>query len=163
MRVCGWTDGWMTGSAGQVRSGCSYNQLRGRALSAQDIDSLFPCLCSPPCCLPPMFQASACIYLVIAGVVAAGLDGLQRKLELPAPGGGGAAKLPTTLPDALAALEADKYIVDRVGPDLVRWFVGLKKAEIDFIDKRIEGKMAGGMSKDAATMEAWQHVYMEFV
>ena len=51
-----------------------------------------------------MPSASACAYLVIAGVVAAGLDGLARELPLPPPrqgGAEGAAPLPTSLPSAL--------------------------------------------------------------
>eukprot|EP00401_Gymnodinium_catenatum_P030110 CAMPEP_0117546600 /NCGR_PEP_ID=MMETSP0784-20121206/46688_1 /TAXON_ID=39447 /ORGANISM="" /LENGTH=463 /DNA_ID=CAMNT_0005343471 /DNA_START=72 /DNA_END=1463 /DNA_ORIENTATION=+ len=105
-----------------------------------------------------MPSAASNPYLVIASLVAAGLDGLRNKLELPPPLqsiDGGAKPLPTTLEDALAALESDKYMVDALGHDLVRWFCQVKRAEIDWINKKGED--------DASKFKAWQDMYMEFI
>jgi ureidoacrylate peracid hydrolase len=114
-----------------------------------------------------MPSASACAYLVIAGVVAAGLDGLARALPLPPArqgGADGAAKLPTSLSEALRALEADTHLVDALGADFVRWFVGLKRGELDYVDKKaVELREAHQMAEGDAKMGAWMRAYMEFL
>ena len=78
-------------------------------------------------------------YLATAAILAAGLDGIERKLELPPPVVSnfyeGAADfgqpLPTSLGDALDALEADQTLVDLVGPALVETFLRNKRYELD--------------------------------
>lgn len=75
-------------------------------------------------------------YLVLAGVLAAGIDGLQRKLEPPAPlssiayGMQGVTDLPLTLGAALDALEADTVLCDALGPEFIKLFVAVKRHEI---------------------------------
>ena len=78
-------------------------------------------------------------YLVAAGLLAAGLDGIERKLTPPAPVVGNfyegpedafGAPLPTTLGDALDALEADARLVELVGPELVETFLRNKRYEL---------------------------------
>lgn len=78
-------------------------------------------------------------YLVAAGLLAAGLDGIERKLKPPAPLVGNfyegpedaiGAPLPTSLGDALDALEADARLVELVGPELVETFLRNKRYEL---------------------------------
>ena len=78
-------------------------------------------------------------YLVAAGLLAAGLDGIERKLKAPAPVVGNfyegpedafGAPLPTSLGDALDALEADARLVELVGPALIETFLRNKRYEL---------------------------------
>ncbi len=76
-------------------------------------------------------------YLVLAGCVAAGLDGLRNKIEPPpategiAYGLAGVQDLPTSLPAALDALEADKPMRDLLGEEFIKLFVAVKRHEIE--------------------------------
>ncbi|XP_005104756.1 glutamine synthetase isoform X2 [Aplysia californica] len=65
-------------------------------------------------------------YLVLACTVAAGLDGIKRKLELPK-ADTNAAVLPNDLDSALTALEADTVLVEALGEDVVKHFVYAKR------------------------------------
>jgi len=79
-------------------------------------------------------------YLAYTAALAAGLDGIQRELEPPAPIEGmiyelpedvqGVA-LPTTFHEALEALEADTVIRDAIGAQLVDTFRVIKGAELE--------------------------------
>jgi glutamine synthetase len=76
-------------------------------------------------------------YLMMAAMYAAGLDGIRRKLEPPAPVLGedantlaGAPELPRGLPDALRALEADEVMADLLGRDFVQTYAALKWNEV---------------------------------
>lgn len=76
-------------------------------------------------------------YLVMAGVLAAGLDGLKNKSEPPAETKGlayglqGATDLPTRLEHALDALEADTAMRAALGEEFVKLFTAVKRHEID--------------------------------
>jgi glutamine synthetase len=86
---------------------------------------------------------SACNpYLVSAALIAAGLDGIDRKLD-PGPAQNinlyqlspeelsakGIKLLPQSLNEAIDALEADTVICDGLGQDLAREFIRLKRME----------------------------------
>jgi len=72
-------------------------------------------------------------YIVMAATVAAGIDGLVNRLELPR---GEAERLPSSLPEALSALEADKVLSDALGEEFIRWFLQLKReTEIAKVNK----------------------------
>ena len=71
-------------------------------------------------------DASANPYLLTAAVLAAGLDGVDRELS---PDGLVADKLPRTLDEACAALEADAALGAALGDELVRVFCALKRDE----------------------------------
>uniref|UniRef100_A0A7S2LQN7 Lengsin n=1 Tax=Zooxanthella nutricula TaxID=1333877 RepID=A0A7S2LQN7_9DINO len=109
-----------------------------------------------------MPSASANPYLVAAAVAAAGLDGLQRELELPGPKQTkeqGALELPKDLESALRALERDDYMVGKLGKDFVRWYTGVKRGEL----QAIEGRLSKGSGTDEELSAAWQHMYLEYV
>lgn len=87
-------------------------------------------------------DASANPYLAIAGLIAAGLDGVQRRLAPPPavefdpferrPGarpGPEIVRLPRSLDEAVAALERDKVLCDALGPTLAAEFPRLKRLE----------------------------------
>jgi glutamine synthetase len=81
-------------------------------------------------------------YLVSAALIAAGLDGIDRKLDPGAPqninlyqlsleelAAKGIKLLPQSLHEAIDALEADAVICNGLGPDLAREFIRLKRME----------------------------------
>jgi glutamine synthetase len=79
-------------------------------------------------------------YLAIAAVLAAGADGIRRRLEPPAPVAGDAyraapeaagAPLPGALEEALAALGGDAVLRDALGPAIVDTFVAVKQFEVE--------------------------------
>jgi glutamine synthetase len=73
-------------------------------------------------------------YLAIAAQIVSGLDGVDRGLEPGAPTDrpylDEADRLPTSLMDALEALEADPVFADGLGADVVSWIATLKRAEV---------------------------------
>ncbi len=76
-------------------------------------------------------------YLVIAGILAAGLDGIKRSLVCPDDAVGmaydneSAPTLPATFTDALDALEGNDHMMGQLSPQLVEAFVVLKRDEIE--------------------------------
>jgi glutamine synthetase len=85
-------------------------------------------------------DGTASPYLAYAAALAAGLDGVRRELEPPAPIEGmiyelpedaqGLA-LPTTFQEALEALDADPVIHEALGAELVETFRVIKGAELE--------------------------------
>lgn len=78
-------------------------------------------------------------YLAYAAVLLAGLDGINRQLEPPAPLSGNihdlpeeqrGAELPNRLEDALAALRSDRVLTDGLGAELVGTYLTIKEAEL---------------------------------
>jgi len=75
-------------------------------------------------------------YVVMAATVAAGIDGLVNRLELPVDT---KEKLVTTLPEALEALEADEVLCEALGEEFIRWFLAVKReVEIAKVNKAKE-------------------------
>jgi glutamine synthetase len=79
-------------------------------------------------------------YLAYAAALFAGLDGVQKGLEPPAPVAGNVyelpeeeqgALLPVSFPEALDALEADETIRAAMGEELVSTFLEIKRYEVD--------------------------------
>ena len=78
-------------------------------------------------------------YLTLAAVVAAGIDGIERKIPLPAEVKGDGFKLsnnecesiPSNLPDAMDAFKADDVIRQAFGEDFLSLFSSLKSYEIN--------------------------------
>jgi glutamine synthetase len=75
-------------------------------------------------------------YLVMAGTLAAGLDGLKNKTEPPAEttgvahGRAGVAELPARLEQSLTALESDGALRAALGEEFIKLFVAVKRHEI---------------------------------
>jgi len=81
-------------------------------------------------------------YLALGGLIAAGLDGLERGLELPPPvevdpvtisegerARLGVLPLPATQEQALDALEADAVLTDALGPVLTQSYLAVRRSE----------------------------------
>lgn len=81
-------------------------------------------------------------FLALTGIIAAGLDGVRRQLELPPPidrdpasmseeerAAGGITPLPASLEDALQELEADAVLAEALGPELLAAWVAVKRKE----------------------------------
>jgi glutamine synthetase len=88
---------------------------------------------------------SANPYLALGALLAAGLDGLERRLDPGEPLGVdpgalpeeerallGIHRLPTTLAEALSALEQDAVLTEALGPLLSRAYLAVKRQEIAF-------------------------------
>lgn len=79
---------------------------------------------------------SANPYLVLAGYVAAGIDGIRNKLEAPAAiagiahGMAGVPDLPASLDEALEALEGDEVLCTALGEEFIHLFLAVKRHEI---------------------------------
>ncbi|MBZ0302097.1 MAG: glutamine synthetase family protein, partial [Anaerolineae bacterium] len=75
-------------------------------------------------------------YLVMAAILAAGIDGLRRQIEPPAPVEGiaygldGVENLPAGLPQALDALEADTALRGLLGEEFIKLYLAVKRHEI---------------------------------
>ncbi|HWV87469.1 MAG TPA: type III glutamate--ammonia ligase [Capillimicrobium sp.] len=90
-------------------------------------------------CAPGRFEnraidASCNPYLALAGMVAAGLDGIDRGLDPGAPVAGAATSLgvqtlPRTLAEALDELERDTVLRDALGEEALAEFVAVKRME----------------------------------
>jgi glutamine synthetase len=85
-------------------------------------------------------DGTASPYLAYTAALAAGLDGIRRRLEPPAPIEGmiydlpeevQGAPLPATFADALDALHEDEVITDGIGARLVETFEVIKGAELE--------------------------------
>jgi glutamine synthetase len=81
-------------------------------------------------------------YLALGGLLAAGLDGLERGLEPPEPvsvdpatiddaqrAGRGIVRLPATQEEALDALAADELLLDALGPTLAQAYLAVRRSE----------------------------------
>jgi glutamine synthetase len=77
-------------------------------------------------------------YLALGGLIAAGLDGLERGLVPPAPLAVDPAtlpederppRLPTTQEEALDALAADRLLLDALGPTLADSYLAVRRSE----------------------------------
>jgi len=81
-------------------------------------------------------------YVVLAATVAAGIDGLVNRLELPTTIDG--ETLPSSLLESLAALESDRVLCDALGEEFIRWFVAIKReVEIEKVSKAKDGGKNG--------------------
>ncbi|GIW09802.1 MAG: glutamine synthetase [Dehalococcoidia bacterium] len=81
-------------------------------------------------------------YLSLGAVIAAGLDGIRQGLTLPEPvaidpadlpeeerAARGIRRLPTSLGEAIAALEQDQVLLTALGPDLARAYLAVRRME----------------------------------
>jgi len=103
-------------------------------------------------------DGAACAHLITAALLLAGLDGIERGLEPPEPvvGDGYRAdeahvgtKLPADLGSALDALEADTFLAERLGAELVSTFVAMKRFEVERFAEAV-GEL------DVETVSEWE-------
>ena len=99
----------------------------------------------------------------MAGLAAAGADGIARELVLPPAKDDEAAPLPTSLPEALSALRADDVLVEALGKDFVEWYTLVKDAELADVAANTAKFAARGLDHDTAVQGAWNSLYFEFV
>jgi glutamine synthetase len=66
-------------------------------------------------------------YLIMAATIAAGLDGIEKKIAIPPEMDSVASALPKTLSEALEALETDDVMVEALGKSFVSWFCIVKR------------------------------------
>jgi glutamine synthetase len=98
-------------------------RVKGARGAETHLENRMPCAGSNP-------------YLVLAAVVAAGLDGVERELEPPPPTAAmayadeSATKLPATLDAALSAFEEDQTLGASLGEEFVKLFLAVKRHEI---------------------------------
>ena len=76
-------------------------------------------------------------YLYLASCISAGLDGMRRGLELPAPDGNGP-RLPRSLAESVRNLEEDRFFRTDLGDSIVDHFLLMKQAEIKRYEKSLE-------------------------
>ncbi|OAP06815.1 NodGS [Arabidopsis thaliana] len=88
------------------------------------------------------FDGSANPHLGLAVIMAAGIDGLRRHLQLPTPIDINPAdvaatlnRLPETLSEAVEALDKDKVLHDLLGQKLLVAIKGVRKAEVEYYSK----------------------------
>src|SRR6266700_2980440 len=82
-----------------------------------------------------MGEPAANPYLYMAANIAAGLDGMRRKLDPPPPVeadpyAADCPMLPTSLADAVAALDKDTFFRDAFGGTLIDYLLQMKRAEL---------------------------------
>ena len=83
-------------------------------------------------------------YLLMCALLAAGLDGIKRQIDPGPPFAGDVGHLsadeierhrlgflPRTLPEALTALEQDELVCAALGPEILKHFLAVKRAELD--------------------------------
>ena len=105
-------------------------------------------------------DASANPYLALAGVIGAGLDGVERGLTLPDPisedAGSltedertrrGIESLPSQLSEALASLRSDDVLLQVLGPELALAYLKVKESEV----ARFEGGALADEVRQLAT------------
>jgi glutamine synthetase len=100
-------------------------------------------------------------YLALGALLAAGLDGIERQLDPGAPtevdpasltdaerAARGITRLPASLDEALAALEADTTLTDALGPLLTQSYLIVRRSEADaYRDQGVEFEIAGHFYK----------------
>ena len=103
-------------------------------------------------------DGSACAHLLVASLLLAGLDGIDRDLALPEPVVGDAyrlddahagSRLPADLGAALDALEADAFLRDSLGEQLVATFLAMKRFEAQRFEEAV-GEL------DLETVTEWE-------
>jgi glutamine synthetase len=98
-------------------------------------------------------------YLVIAGILAAALDGIVRKLEVTEPAEGmaydneAAPTLPATFTEALDALEANDRMREHMSTGLIAIFLVMKRDEI----QRYEAAVPDPYTRDVTDWEIQEY------
>jgi len=111
-----------------------------------------------------MGEPAANPYLYMAANIAAGLDGVRRKLDPPPPVEADPyatqnAMLPTSLGDAIGALDKDTFFRESFGDTLVDYLLRMKRSEFG----RYEAAIAENPLPDGQEVSDWEmREYFEF-
>ncbi len=111
-----------------------------------------------------MGEPAANPYLYMAANIAAGLDGMRRQLDPPPPVEADPyasqnPMLPTSLADAIGALEKDTFYREAFGDTLVDYLLQMKKSE----NGRYEAAIAESPLMDPQDVSEWEmREYFEF-
>jgi glutamine synthetase len=111
-----------------------------------------------------MGEPAANPYLYMAANIAAGLDGMRRQLDPPAPVEADPyvsqnPMLPTSLAEAIGALEKDSFYREAFGDTLVDYLLQMKKSE----NGRYEAAIAESPLMDPQDVSDWEmREYFEF-
>jgi glutamine synthetase len=111
-----------------------------------------------------MGEPAANPYLYMAANIAAGLDGMRRQLDPPPPVEADPyvsqnPMLPTSLADAIGALEKDTFFREAFGETLVDYLLQMKKSE----NGRYEAAIAESPLADPQDVSDWEmREYFEF-
>jgi len=111
-----------------------------------------------------MGEPAANPYLYMAANIAAGLDGIKRKLAPPPPVEADpyaveAPMLPTSLADAVAALDKDTFFREAFGGTLVDYLLQMKRAEL----ARHDAAVAENPPPEGQDVTDWEmREYFEF-
>ena len=98
-------------------------------------------------------------YLVVAGILAAALDGIVRRLDVSAPAEGmaydneAAPVLPATFTEALDALEANERMREHMSTGLIAIFLVMKRDEIE----RYEAAVPDPSTRDVTDWEIQEY------
>jgi glutamine synthetase len=106
-------------------------------------------------------------YLYLAADIAAGLDGIERELTPPDPIAGNpyesdAPTLPTTMAEALDALDGDAMYREQFGEGFVDYFLMMKREEVTRAGEEAGGLLQSADDPDAASREWEMREYFEF-
>jgi len=99
-------------------------RIKGGRQAETHVENRAPCAASNP-------------YIVAAGMLAAGIDGVERGIEPPSPTTQIAyldersPRLPQTLDESLKALEEDPVLCTYLGDEFVKLFLAVKRFEIE--------------------------------
>jgi glutamine synthetase len=111
-----------------------------------------------------MGEPAANPYLYMAANIAAGLDGMRRQLDPPPPVEADPyatqnPMLPTSLADAIAAVEKDGFFREAFGDTLVDYLLQMKRSE----NARYEAFVAANPLPDGQDVSEWEmREYFEF-
>src|SRR6266568_1374855 len=111
-----------------------------------------------------MGEPAANPYLYMAANIAAGLDGIRRELDPPPPieadpYAADAPMLPTSLADAVAALDKDTFFRDAFGGTLIDYLLQMKRAEL----ARHDAAVAENPPPEGQDVTDWEmREYFEF-
>jgi glutamine synthetase len=103
-------------------------------------------------------DGAACPHVIVSALLLAGLDGIERGLTPPEPVVGDAYRLddahagtalPSSLGDALDALEADTVLIEKLGEELVGTFLAMKRFEVERFTEAVG-------SLDVETVSQWE-------
>ena len=98
-------------------------------------------------------------YLVLASIIAAGLDGVDNEMNLA---DHVVSTLPVNLTEALDALEGNDLIVDSLGRDFVDLYISVKRNEVDAINRASGGNVSKVVSSELLE-QALQTMYLEMI